>query len=78
MGLTSDLDGRLSTHNSGRSTHTSKYRPWQLVTYASFHDDQRAVAFERYLKSGSGHAFANRHLWSGGKVAPRAAAPYDR
>jgi putative endonuclease len=63
VGLTSDLDARLSTHNSGRSTHTSKYRPWQLVTCVSFQDDQRAVAFERYLKSGSGNAFANRHLW---------------
>jgi hypothetical protein len=28
----------------------------------SFADEKRAVAFERYLKSGSGCAFAKRHL----------------
>jgi hypothetical protein len=27
-----------------------------------FDDEKRAVAFERYLKSGSGVAFAKRHL----------------
>jgi hypothetical protein len=27
-----------------------------------FSDERRAVAFERYLKSGSGNAFAKRHL----------------
>jgi hypothetical protein len=33
------------------------------VTYVGFTDDQRAIDFERYLKSGSGHAFANKRLW---------------
>jgi hypothetical protein len=28
-----------------------------------FEDDQKALAFEKYLKSGSGRAFANRHFW---------------
>jgi hypothetical protein len=27
-----------------------------------FADERRAIAFERYLKSGSGVAFAKRHL----------------
>jgi hypothetical protein len=27
-----------------------------------FADERRAIAFERYLKSGSGVAFATRHL----------------
>jgi predicted GIY-YIG superfamily endonuclease len=63
VGVTSDLDVRLRTHNAGDSLHTSKYRPWELVTYVCFNDDQRAIAFERYLKSGSGRAFANKRLW---------------
>ena len=62
-GVTSNLEQRLQAHNAGASPHTSKYRPWQLVTCISFADDQRAADFERYLKSGSGHAFARRHLW---------------
>ena len=56
IGVTSNLEDRLRAHNSGQSPHTSKYRPWELVTYVSFQDEQRALAFERYLKSGSGHA----------------------
>ncbi len=63
VGVTSNLDDRLQAHNAGNSAHTSKYRPWQLVSYVCFRDDRRAIDFERYLKSGSGRAFANRHLW---------------
>jgi predicted GIY-YIG superfamily endonuclease len=63
IGITSDLRARLKAHNEGRSPHTSKYKPWMLVTYIAFSDESRAVEFERYLKSGSGHAFANKRLW---------------
>ena len=63
VGITSDLQRRLHTHDAGRSPHTSKYRPWELVTYVWFQDDQRAIEFEHYLKTGSGHAFANKCLW---------------
>ena len=63
VGVTSNLEERLRVHNAGGSPHTSKYRPWELVTYLCFLDDQRAIDFERYLKSGSGHAFANKRLW---------------
>ena len=63
VGLTSDLQERLKAHNEGRSPHTSKYRPWELVAYVAFAEETKALEFERYLKSGSGRAFANRHLW---------------
>ena len=63
VGSTKDLKTRLSDHNSGKSSHTAKYRPWELVTYVAFSDAGQAWAFERYIKSGSGHAFARRHLW---------------
>ena len=63
VGITSDLGRRLSEHNAGKSPHTSKHKPWQLAVAVRFADDARATAFERYLKSGSGHAFANRRLW---------------
>ena len=63
VGVTSNLEERLRAHNAGTSPHTSKYRPWELVTYLWFQDDQRAIDFERYLKSGSGRAFANKRLW---------------
>ena len=61
-GITDDLDARLSKHNSGAVTHTSKHRPWHIKSYVAFTDENRAFAFEKYLKSGSGRAFAKKHL----------------
>lgn len=63
VGLTGDLKKRIREHNSGGSIHTSSFRPWKLTTYIAFDNQTKAEAFERYLKSGSGHAFAKRHLW---------------
>jgi putative endonuclease len=61
-GITDDLRARVAKHNSGDVTHTAKHRPWRLKTYIAFSDEGRATAFERYLKSGSGRAFAKKHL----------------
>lgn len=63
VGSSSDLKRRMEEHNSGKSLHTQKYKPWRLVTYVAFSARTQAEEFERYLKSGSGHAFANRRLW---------------
>ena len=63
IGTTSDLKKRLAIHNSGGSVYTSKFKPWQLVTYAGFSDASKALEFERYLKTGSGRAFAKKRLW---------------
>jgi predicted GIY-YIG superfamily endonuclease len=63
VGLTRDLRKRLAEHNSGRSPHTSKFVPWRLVAYVAFAGRTQAERFEDYLKSGSGRAFATRHLW---------------
>jgi predicted GIY-YIG superfamily endonuclease len=62
VGVTSDLKRRLLEHNAGKSPHTSKFKPWRLVAYIAFADVRKAEEFERYLKSGSGHAFARRRL----------------
>jgi len=63
VGLTGDLQKRLDCHNQGGSLHTSGYSPWRIVTAIRFDDDGRAALFERYLKTGSGRAFASKHLW---------------
>ena len=63
IGLTANLKKRLADLNAGKSPHTSKYMPWRLVTYVAFSDIEKARAFERYLKSGSGHAFAKKRFW---------------
>jgi putative endonuclease len=61
-GASEDPKQRLTDHNAGRSAHTAKYKPWKLVWYCAFPDNYKALAFEKYLKSHSGHAFAKKRL----------------
>ena len=62
VGFTENLQSRLKHHNSGGNPHTSKYRPWRTKTATAFTDREQALAFERYLKSPSGRAFAKKRL----------------
>ena len=62
-GFTEDLKERLRAHNNGSNASTAPFRPWKLIFYASFNDRDKALDFERYLKTGSGKAFANKRLW---------------
>jgi putative endonuclease len=61
-GLSEDLKQRIKDHNAGKSTHTSKYVPWELAWYCAFPDKRSALEFEQYLKSHSGRAFASKRL----------------
>jgi putative endonuclease len=62
VGLTSDVRSRVSDHNTRRCPHTASRRPWEIPVIIESPDERRAVRFERYLKSGSGRAFAKRHF----------------
>jgi len=62
IGLTTDIDRRLKEHNSGKSIHTNKFRPWKVVSYTAFFNKSRAEKFEVYLKTSSGRAFAKKRL----------------
>ena len=62
VGLTADVNARVSDHNTGRCPHTASRRPWQRHVVIEFPDESRAIRFEQYLKSGSGRAFARRHF----------------
>ncbi|MFO1483022.1 MAG: GIY-YIG nuclease family protein [Verrucomicrobiaceae bacterium] len=61
-GFTEDLRQRLDEHNAGISAHTKKFAPWILETYLAFSDRNQALAFECYLKTASGIAFARKRL----------------
>ena len=63
IGITTNLEDRLIAHNAGQSVYTARFRPWKVVVVIRFEDDARAEEFERYLKSGSGNAFAHKRLW---------------
>jgi predicted GIY-YIG superfamily endonuclease len=64
VGLTSDFRERLEWHNHGPDGQTMRHRPWSLHVLIEFADERSAVRFEKYLKSGSGRAFAKRHFAS--------------
>jgi len=61
-GFTENIENRLKDHNSGKDPHTSKFKPWRIKTAIAFTDRQKALAFERYLKTQSGRSFAKKRL----------------
>jgi len=58
VGSTGELKSRIAEHNAGKSPHTAKHRPWNLVCYHAFADERRAIAFEKYLKPVPATSFA--------------------
>lgn len=62
VGITTDLNRRLTQHNNGESIHTNKFKPWKFRTVIRFDDTSKAEDFEKYLKSASGRAFAKKHF----------------
>jgi predicted GIY-YIG superfamily endonuclease len=63
-GFTSDLRKRLSVHNRGANPSTRAMLPWIVAWYGAFDTEEGARAFEHYLKTASGKAFARKRLLS--------------
>ncbi|MCB1071301.1 MAG: GIY-YIG nuclease family protein [Kiritimatiellae bacterium] len=61
-GCTTEITDCLARHNRGEVTHTAKHRPWRMETVIRFVSQDKARAFEKYLKSGSGREFSRRHF----------------
>ena len=61
-GVTNNWRARLEAHNAGQCSHTCDGKPWSIDVTIQFTDERRALAFEHYLKTGSGWAFAKRHF----------------
>jgi predicted GIY-YIG superfamily endonuclease len=61
-GITNDLGARVKAHNPGQLSYTAKYKPWLIDVAIAFRSQRKASAFEKYLKSHSGRAFAKKHL----------------
>ena len=68
VGRASNVRDRLEWHNQAPCGYTVRYRPWSIVVSIDFPDEALAVRFEKYLKSGSGRAFAKRHFAESGGV----------
>ena len=59
---TNNIEDRLRRHNKGQVEYTSSRLSLELMTYIVFTDKYKAYNFEKYLKSGSGKAFAFKRL----------------
>lgn len=63
IGFTNNIEQRLQKHNKGASIYTCDFRPWKLVAFVAFDSEEKAIQFEKYIKVGSGHAFAQKRFW---------------
>jgi predicted GIY-YIG superfamily endonuclease len=62
VGCTDDLKKRMERHLKGYVPATINRRPLELKFYFAIDNKYKAFEFEKYLKSGSGRAFINKHL----------------
>lgn len=62
VGCTDDLKNRIIRHKKGQVPATAKRLPLKLDFYFVINDKYKAFKFEKYLKSGSGRAFINKHF----------------
>jgi len=62
IGCTENIDERLERHRTGQVPATKPRLPIDLISYFAIPDKNKAFEFEKYLKSGSGRAFINKHL----------------
>jgi putative endonuclease len=77
VGRTADVENRLAWHNDGPCGYTTNHRPWSVIVSLEFPDESHAARFERYLKSGSGRAFAKRHFAPVSQGTATRAAPRE-
>ena len=62
FGYSSNLKERIKDHRYKAVATTKIYQEPCLIWYCAFVDKKKALEFEKYLKVGSGHAFAKKHL----------------
>ncbi len=63
VGSTNDLRRRVASHERGQVASTKPNLPFTLKSYIAVHTEENARSLEKYFKSGSGKAFANKRLW---------------
>lgn len=62
IGCTNNINHRLKRHINGYAPATKNRLPIKLVASIIFKNKYKAFEFEKYLKSGSGRAFINKHI----------------
>jgi len=62
VGFSSDLKQRIKAHNDGKVPSTARYLPAKLKSYVAVETKEKAIALEKYFKTGSGKAVANKRF----------------
>lgn len=62
IGCTDNLKERFYRHEHGFVPAAKNRLPIKLGFYIALKDKYKAFKFEKYLKTGSGRAFINKHL----------------
>ncbi|MCF7812156.1 GIY-YIG nuclease family protein [Candidatus Gracilibacteria bacterium] len=66
VGLTNNLDRRISEHTTGKEKTTRAYAPFRLIHFESFQTRPEARKREKFLKSGCGKEWVKqkfKHEW---------------
>ena len=62
IGFTHDVEKRLASHNAGMNQSTKHYAPFSLEAYMAVKTKSKAIALEKYLKTGSGKAVLKKRF----------------
>jgi len=62
IGWTDDLRNRVNKHNNGLVEATKNRRPFKLIYYEACQSKEKAIAREKYFKSGFGRRFLKARI----------------
>ncbi len=54
VGYTNDIERRIKEHNSGKSSFTSRFMPWEILYVEEADSKEIALKTEKYYKSAAG------------------------
>ena len=62
IGLTSNLENRLNSHNSKKVKSTKPFVPWKMIYFEEFETRTDARKREKYFKSSAGRRWRKQNL----------------
>ncbi|MBS3737697.1 GIY-YIG nuclease family protein [Mesohalobacter halotolerans] len=62
VGMTVDIERRLSEHNSGKMISTKAYKPWIIAHFEVLNTRKEARKREKYLKSSAGRRWRKQNI----------------
>ena len=53
---------RLKQHNSGQTTSTKPFTPWEIIYFEKFDTREEAIKREKYFKTAAGRRFLKKKI----------------